>query len=189
VRFWVVLTCSLLLAWILSRLPHSPLKTTEWLLLAIGLTQIHMVGALFIAGWFFLIAWRGRNGQLPWPAYGFNGLQIGLVACTVIMVSLFIGVISKGLLGDPDMFIRGNGSYLHVLKWYQPSTEGSLPPILCVTVSIWVYRFLMLLWALWLAFSLIRWMKWGWLQFSAGGYLKPLGQKKAPATAPPLPKG
>ena len=189
VRFWVVLSCSLLIALILARLPHSPLRTMEWLLLAIGLTQIHMLGALFIAGWFFLLAWRGRNGQISWPGYGFNGMQLGLVAATVVMIGLFIAVISKGLLGDPDMFIRGNGSSLYTLNWYQPSTEGTLPQILCVTVSIWVYRFLMLLWALWLAFSLIRWMKWAWQQFSSNGYLRPLGKKKTekPAT-PPLPK-
>ncbi|MEM6883963.1 MAG: hypothetical protein AAF571_02955 [Verrucomicrobiota bacterium] len=174
VRFWVVLTCSLLIALILSRLPHSPLKPLEWLLLAIGLTQIHMVGGLFIAGWFFLMAWRGRSGQLTWPAYGFNALQVVLVATTTIMIALFVSVVSKGLLGDPDMFINGNRSYLHALRWYQPSTEGALPSILCVTVSIWLYRFLMLLWALWLAFSLIRWMKWGWQQFSASGYFRPI---------------
>lgn len=188
IRFWVVLTCSLLIALILARLPHSPLRTTEWLLLALGLTQIHMLGGLFIAGWFFLLAWRGRNGQITWPSYGFNGLQVSLAAATVIMIGLFITVISKGLLGDPDMFIRGNGSSLHTLKWYQPSTDGALPPILCVTVSIWLYRFLMLLWALWLAFSLIRWMKWGWQQFSAGGYLRPLSEKKDKAATPPIPK-
>ncbi len=188
VQFWVILTCSLLAAWILGRIPGSPIKTTEWLLLALGLTQIHLLGAVFIAGWFFLIAWRGRNPQTTWPAYGFNALQLGLVVATVIMIALFIGVISKGLLGEPDMFIKGNGSYLHALKWYQPSTDGALPNTICLTVSIWAYRLLMLLWALWLAFSLIRWMKWGWPQFSTGGYLKPLGTKKKAVTVPPIPK-
>ena len=30
----------------------------------------------------------------------------------------------------------------------------------------------MLGWALWLAFSLLRWLKWGWQQFSTGGMWK-----------------
>ena len=28
----------------------------------------------------------------------------------------------------------------------------------------------MLLWALWLAASMLRWIRWGWERFSAGGY-------------------
>ena len=32
---------------------------------------------------------------------------------------------------------------------------------------VWFYRLLMLAWALWLAAALIRWLKWGWDQFSS----------------------
>jgi hypothetical protein len=32
------------------------------------------------------------------------------------------------------------------------------------------YRLLMLLWALWLAASVLKWVKWAWDCFSAGGY-------------------
>ena len=41
----------------------------------------------------------------------------------------------------------------------------------------------MLVWALWLAAALIRWLRWGWINFSSGGLLK---SDKAPATPPPL---
>jgi hypothetical protein len=40
------------------------------------------------------------------------------------------------------------------------------------------YRLLMLLWALWLAASMLKWVKWAWDCFSAGGYWR-----KAPAKA------
>jgi hypothetical protein len=30
----------------------------------------------------------------------------------------------------------------------------------------------MLVWALWLAFALLKWLQWGWQSFSAGGYWK-----------------
>jgi hypothetical protein len=36
VRFWSVLAWALLAAWVLGRIPHSPLRTVEWMLLAIG---------------------------------------------------------------------------------------------------------------------------------------------------------
>jgi len=43
----------------------------------------------------------------------------------------------------------------------------------------------MLAWALWLASSLIRWLTWGWTQFSKGGLARRLWKKKS--TLPPLP--
>jgi hypothetical protein len=34
------------------------------------------------------------------------------------------------------------------------------------------YRGAMLAWALWLAVSLLRWLRWGWISFSEGGIWK-----------------
>jgi len=42
---------------------------------------------------------------------------------------------------------------------------------------IW-YRGLMLIWALWLAFALIKWLQWGWGSFGFGGYWKRLRKEK-----------
>jgi hypothetical protein len=36
-------------------------------------------------------------------------------------------------------------------------------------VPLLVYRLLMLAWALWLAVSLLNWLKWGWGCFSNNG--------------------
>jgi hypothetical protein len=41
-----------------------------------------------------------------------------------------------------------------------------------------VYRIVMLLWALWLSFVLLRWARWGWECFSAQGLWRPLWLKK-----------
>jgi hypothetical protein len=37
------------------------------------------------------------------------------------------------------------------------------------------YRILMLLWSLWLAVSLLNWLKWGWTCFSGDGLWKKKG--------------
>jgi hypothetical protein len=42
-----------------------------------------------------------------------------------------------------------------------------------------VYRGAMLAWSLWLALSLLKWLKWSWAAFSMGGLWK-----KAPVRAP-----
>jgi hypothetical protein len=45
-----------------------------------------------------------------------------------------------------------------------------MPTAWAFTLSIWWYHLLMLLWSLWLSFSLIKWLRWGWKCFGSGGY-------------------
>lgn len=178
VRFWGILICSLLAALALGRMAISPLRTVEWMLLAIGLTQVPLPAALIAVGWLFFLAWRGRPEFLELPRGMFNGLQVCLALLTLITLGILISVVSEGLLGNPDMFISGNGSSRTILSWYQARSGSLLPEPGCFTISTWWYRFFMLAWALWLAASLIRWLSWGWTQFGAGGYVR----KKQPLT-------
>jgi hypothetical protein len=59
------------------------------------------------------------------------------------------------------------------LHWYVDRTPGTLPQAWVLTVSLWVWRGVMLLWALWLAHNLVGWLKWAWLEFSSAGVWKP----------------
>jgi hypothetical protein len=43
----------------------------------------------------------------------------------------------------------------------------------------------MLLWALWLALAVIRWLRWGWDNFSKGGIFR--SNPRPAAGPPPLP--
>jgi hypothetical protein len=81
---------------------------------------------------------------------------------------MLLSSIPQGLLSAPDMQIRP-ASY-DGLKWYSDYTSGVLPGAWVVSVPMWVYRISMLLWSLWLAFALMRWLKWGWQQLNAGGF-------------------
>ncbi len=83
VRFWTILVCAVLLALVLGGLKLSPVGRLEWVLLAIGLTQIHVAAALLVVGWLFLLAWRGRLEIEPLKAWRFNLLQVGLVLLTL----------------------------------------------------------------------------------------------------------
>jgi hypothetical protein len=184
VRFWGILLGSLLAAWVLGRLCRSPLKTHEWMLLAVGLTQIPLPGALVVVGWLFVLAWRGAPSFPRLPNWLHNTLQGLLALVSLGVLGIFIGIVAAGLLGSPEMFISGNDSTRTLLGWYQARCEGALPQPGCLSISVWWYRLLMLLWALWLAASLIRWLAWGWRQFNAGGCF--LRSPKAPKP-PPLP--
>jgi hypothetical protein len=54
-----------------------------------------------------------------------------------------------------------------------------LPEVWVLSVSMWVYRALMLAWALWLAMRLLDWLRWGW-----EGLSKPLIWRETPAAEP-----
>src|SRR3712207_673392 len=81
------------------------------------------------------------------------------------------------------MQIQGNGSTPWCLEWFQDRSDTSLPMPWVLSVPLLVYRVAMLAWALWLALSVLGWLKWGWSAFSAGGlWLK--SRKEAAGAAP-----
>ncbi|MCP4993987.1 MAG: hypothetical protein GY934_09420, partial [Gammaproteobacteria bacterium] len=76
--------------------------------------------------------------------------------------------VQQGLLGLPSMQVVGYGSSGHQLNWYQDRVGATYPQALILSVPLLIYRILMLLWALWLAFSLLKWLSWGWQAFARG---------------------
>ena len=185
VRFWGILLCSLLAAVALGRIGKSPLHTIEWMLLVIGLTQVPLPAALTVIGWLFVIAWRGDVSFQRLGNVSYNGLQIVIIGLTITAIGILFTAVGEGLLGDPKMFITGNGSTPTTLRWFQARCENLLPRPGCVSMSIWWFRFFMLAWALWIAASLIRWLRTGWTNFSSGGFFR--REPKAPVVPPPLP--
>jgi hypothetical protein len=169
VRFWIILVVALLIALALGSIPLSPLRRWEWVLLAVGLTQVPLIAAMIVVAWLFSLAYRGRNDFLSEHPILFNLSQLALVFMTVASLIILMFVVGAGLLGHPDMFIVGNGSSRLYLNWFEPRSGPALPTPTVVSVSVWYYRLLMLFWALWLAASLLKWLTRGWQQFTSGG--------------------
>ncbi len=169
IRFWSVFLLMIVLALILGAIPGSPLSRWEWILLGIGLTQGGLTESIFIVGWLFLLAFRGSERSRDLSDVTFDFFQLGLVALTCIALGILLSIVYAGLMGRPEMYIVGNGSSMDYLRWYQDFSEGKLPGVWVLSISIWFYRFLMLAWALWLAHSLIKWLGWAWRQFSFEG--------------------
>jgi hypothetical protein len=178
-----VLAAALLAALVLSLVPRSPLRLVEWMLLSVGLTQVPLPAALVVVLWLFLLSVRGRAGPLP-PAV-FNLLQVVLIGLTFLSLGVFVAVVAEGLLGHPEMFIRGNGSSRTILRWYEARCGTALPQPGCFSISIWWYRLAMLLWALWLAAALLRWLRWAWTCFSDGGFFRKSARPPRKAAGPP----
>jgi hypothetical protein len=182
VLFWGYLVVVLAAAWLLGRIPGSPLSATQWALLALGLSQISALGAFVVAGFFFVLAWR-RSRPVGNAAL-FDLLQLGLVLWALIAIGCLYSAIETGLILRPDMQVGGNGSTATLLRFYVDRVAERTPAVTIVSFPLWVYRVLMLLWSGWLALSLVRWTGWSWRAFTEGGSWKPLRGGAKPAEGP-----
>ncbi|MGW8367290.1 MAG: hypothetical protein ACWGPN_01265 [Gammaproteobacteria bacterium] len=68
------------------------------------------------------------------------------------------------------MHITGVGSYGNELRWFQDRVGGTVPDVSVFSLPLWVYKGVILAWALWLSFALIRWLPWAWRCWSEGGH-------------------
>ena len=170
VLFWGEILVILLLAFFLGRSRVTPLSSLQWFLLGLGLSQVSVSVAATVVLWLFLLGLRHEKGAGLQKRFAFNLVQLLLIFSTLCaLIALFVTV-EQGLLGSPEMQIGGNGSYGHTLIWYQDRSPGILPAAWVLSVPVLVYRLLMLIWALWLALSLLGWLRWGWQGFTEGGY-------------------
>jgi hypothetical protein len=185
VLFWAMLAVLFAVAFGLGRLRLAPLRGWHWALLFVGLSQLPVLDAAVVVGWFAALTARGRGGAALSPLR-FNLVQAALALLTLLTLGLLFRAVAAGLLGQPDMQIAGNGSWSHSLHWYQDRFDRTLPQAWAWSAPLWLYRLLMLLWALWLANALLRWLRWGWDQFNAGGLWRQRPAAKA-APAPPAP--
>jgi len=172
VLFWGVLLVVVAIAIGLGRTKITPLNGINWGLLGIGLTQAPVPMAILIVVWLFAL---GARARLPVTVRKttFNAAQVALAALTVAALGGLVFAVQHGLLGAPEMQVAGNGSHAHLLRWYQDRLDGALPDAGVISVSMWFYRLLMLAWALWLAYSLLGWLRWGWTCYATNGLWRP----------------
>ena len=167
VLFWGVLIVIFILSLGLGKIPLTPLKSRHWFLLLVGLSQLPMSAASLVIAWLIGLGWRANQSPGNWRY--FNALQIFIGGLTLFALGTLFAAVAQGLLSSPDMQITGNQSSAFLLNWYQDRSLSTLPTATVVSVPLMVYRLFMLAWALWLAVSLLNWLKWGWACFSSNG--------------------
>ncbi len=191
VLFWPYLLLVLGASILLGRSRQTPLGTLEWFLLGVGMTQVPAWAALVVVGWFFLLAHRGRRPDVPQTVFVMR--QIALAIYTLLALGCLYAALHVGLLMEPDMQIVSHYGGEGQLQWYVGRADGILPMPAVWSLPLWVWRVVMLLWALWLALRLFHWGKWGWTHFSNGGWLlggiAPPKRSTAGARPPVAPSG
>ena len=173
ILFWGWIPVVLLAAFALGHVTLTPLRFHQWLLLLLGLTQTGLMTNLIIIGWLLALGLRAKESNLKPTA--FNIRQLVLSFWTLISLSTLFNGIRIGLLGSPDMRVQGNQSSSYMLRWYQDIASELLPQPSIFSLPLFCYRTLMLLWALWLAFALLKWLQWGWKCFATGGIWQAIG--------------
>ncbi len=189
ILFWGVLIALIPIAYALSRSALAPIKWYQWLLLGIGLTQTTVPVAIVVVGWFFAVGLRRRPAEVWEKKWLFNLRQVALIIWTLLFLIMLFEVIRRGLLGLPEMQIAGNGSDAYHLRWYQDRSGAGLPSAWAISVPVGAYRILMLLWALWLAYSLLKWLRWSWEAYSSGGIWRKIEWAKPKPSANPRRSG
>jgi hypothetical protein len=165
--YWVFIVLVLIAAPLLKKLPWAPLKTWQWVLLGLGMTQVHIICPLIVILWFMALGHRATYRHPNWLV--FSLWQLCLVGLTAIALIALYFSIHSGLLWTPDMQVSGNNSNDQSLIWYTDRIASSMPQATIVSFPMWVWRVLMLAWSLWLAASLVRWLPWAWKSFSTNG--------------------
>ena len=169
VLYWGELLVMIGVAWVLARTRRTRLGFGSWLLLGLGFSTFSWTALLVVVAWLFALDWRAR-AELPAQRWAFNLLQASLVLLTLIAVVALVSAIPQGLLGQPDMHVTGNGSYANSLRWFADRSADTLPTATAVSVPLWMYKALMLGWAVWLANALIGWLRDGFAAWTRNGY-------------------
>lgn len=167
VLFWGVALVIAAAAFALARLRWAPIGYVGWLLLGLGVGQASLAGLVVVVGFLLAMHARARFGA-KLDGWRFNLMQIGVALWALVSLLILFESIRTGLLGTPEMLVTGNGSSAYELRWYEDRFTGQPPTGWVFSAPLWLYRTLMLVWALWLALAVVRWVRWVWECFTEG---------------------
>ncbi len=172
VLYWSELAVLIVFALILGRVTWTPLKTWHWLLLGLGFSTFSWPVLGIVIAWLLACGARDkwREESVRWR---YNATQVLIAIATVVALGAILISLPSGLLGTPDMQVAGNGSSGSTLIWFADRSDTLLPVATAWSVPMWAYKALILAWALWLSFALLRWLPWVWQCFSRDGLWRP----------------
>ncbi len=174
VLYWGWLAVVVAISLGLSTVPGVALTRRQWFLYALGLSQATPGNFLLAAGWLVALGLRRRH-PIREGAFAFNLVQVLLVLLTLAGLVALYDTLGAGLLGVPRMQVTGNGSTAASLVWTYDRIAGAVPVGLAASAPMFVFRVLMLAWAVWLAWSLLAWLRWGFDCLTQGGGWRRVG--------------
>lgn len=190
VQAWALLVVALLVALALGRTRATPLRWWHWALLGFGLLEAPFYAGPLVVAWLLALGWRARRPDLRPLAFDLR--QVLLAALTAAALLVLGAAVMRGLALHPDMGIAGNDSTSLLLRWTADRTGSDLPQAWVFSLPLWVFRVVLLAWALWLVVALVGWLRWGQRTFGEGGLWRSLRSQPPPPAStdePGLPAG
>lgn len=191
VLIWGVLISMVVLSFALSKMVKSDFAPNfgGWIAVLVPLSVLSPWSALIVVA--FVIAMdfkRARQSELKnsaWNSYQFLLMSLGVLSSFILMSGVY-----AGLLGVPNMMVVGNGSNANMLNWYsdrsvQDASVGLSAHFAAgaVLAPIWVWRIVMLVWALWIAATVAKRIPKMWAVLTLGGFWRK-SEKPAAAASP-----
>jgi hypothetical protein len=177
ILFWGKLIVVLLLSIGIAKTKVTPLSFAAIVFLGLGLASLSVWEIAFVLLWFAALHFRKQ--LVPERGWVFNLMQLGIVVLSFLALSALFEATRAGLILKPDMQVSGSSSSNALLRWYVDRFDGELPSVSVYSLPLSVWRGFMLLWSVWLATSLLGWMRWGWQSFSHEGLWRKRVAKKA----------
>ncbi len=169
VLYWPELAALVLFALLLGRVRWTPLRTRHWFLLGLGFSTFNWPVLAVVVAW-LLAAGAREQWRVHIASWRYNTTQVVFATLTVAALLAIVISLPVGLLGTPDMHVTGNGSGGNSLAWFADRSDSVLPAATAWSLPLWIYKVLILAWALWLSFALLRWLPWMWRSFVKEGF-------------------
>jgi hypothetical protein len=79
-----------------------------------------------------------------------------ILTLSLISLSIIYTAVRNGLLFAPPMLVAGNGSTSKLLHWFTDVSAGDLPLPWVLSLPMWTWRAVALLWSTWMAVVIMR---------------------------------
>ncbi len=172
VLYWGQLVGFAVLAFLIGRVAWfrtvTPLNTTSLFLLGAGISINWWPGLVIILGYFVAISLYAEYRQSVEAPSVLHAkiVRLMLLLSGVGVLLMTVLFVPFSLLGTPDVTIVGNQSSMYMLNWYQDRSDGLTSTIAMYWIPVFVFKAVLMLWALWLSQRLMDWTRWSWMKLT-----------------------
>ena len=158
VLFWPKLVIIILILLSLTKLGYLPLSRAGAVMISLGLAVLPTIFMAIPLIWLAIINAPTLVLEKSQKLNGKIRLSIFIVL-SVITVCLMYRMVHSGLILQPPMLVVGNSSSYSNLNWFIDHSNAALPQPWVISLPMWCWRVLMLVWSTWLVIVTIGWTK------------------------------
>lgn len=158
ILYWIWAIGAIVLAVALGKMTHTQLSISQWCLLLLGLSLLTpFLGLWVVVALVLCSLYDPFIKKVPKKLQRLVQVILGILI--MIAIVILVQALILALRATPDMHIIPSslGAQLHAdYVWLQDFSMDYWPRAFVVSVPLWIYRGLMLLWALWVVFTVMQ---------------------------------